>query len=243
MPIYRLYVHSGPRKQKTYIHVVEPDVLGCAWYGPTTDAALQAAPAEIREFLRYVKGHGEAVDPDAEIGVEIGEENYEGGFLGSATFPAVDGQGVSLAEAARYTARWEHIRADIAALVEPLPPIALSMSPQSGTGRALRRIIGHVLESEAAYLSSGNLKIAGLSKLAKQAEQEGSDINALLREMRAIVGERLRAMTEEECRATFQRGQTLYSAHRMFRSLLGHGYEHYREIRARLAEPSAAQDT
>ena len=40
------------------------DLLGCIANGPTTDAALEATPGEIRECLRFLKRHGEKVDPE-----------------------------------------------------------------------------------------------------------------------------------------------------------------------------------
>ncbi len=63
MSTYALSLESGPRKQKTMVHVT--DILGCVANGPTTDDALNATPDAIRAYLRFLKRHGEAAEPDA----------------------------------------------------------------------------------------------------------------------------------------------------------------------------------
>ena len=46
MTEYALYLESGPKHKKTMVHVL--GLLGCIAQGPTTEAALEAAPQAIR---------------------------------------------------------------------------------------------------------------------------------------------------------------------------------------------------
>src|SRR5207247_8510748 len=63
----------------TMVHIF--DLLGCIANGPTTDAALEAAPGEIREFLRFLKRHGEKVDPDGPLTTEIAAHATESSLI------------------------------------------------------------------------------------------------------------------------------------------------------------------
>ena len=65
MRSYALYLESGPRRQRTMVHVT--DLLGCVAKGPTTEAALAATPAAIRAYLRFVQRHGESVHPNSDF--------------------------------------------------------------------------------------------------------------------------------------------------------------------------------
>lgn len=56
---YALYLESGPKKRKTMVHVI--DLLGCVATGPTTDAALDATPAAIDAYRRFLARHGEPI--------------------------------------------------------------------------------------------------------------------------------------------------------------------------------------
>src|SRR5207237_5562788 len=82
---YDLYVESGPQRKKTLVHVL--DLLGCVVQADTTDEALAAAPEAIRSYLRYLKRHGERVDPGEAIQTRLAEHNTEGMFSGQAMWP------------------------------------------------------------------------------------------------------------------------------------------------------------
>ncbi|TME64264.1 MAG: type II toxin-antitoxin system HicB family antitoxin [Chloroflexi bacterium] len=73
VPRYDLYVESGPQRKKTLVHVL--DLLGCVVQADTTDEALAAAPEAIRSYLRYLKRHGEKVDPGEAIQTRLAEHN------------------------------------------------------------------------------------------------------------------------------------------------------------------------
>src|SRR3989454_12589478 len=64
----------------TMVHIF--DLLGCIANGPTTDAALEATPGEIREFLRFLKRHGEKVDPEKRFTTKIAAHVIEGSWIG-----------------------------------------------------------------------------------------------------------------------------------------------------------------
>ena len=59
---YGLYLESGPRRQKTMVHV--PDLLGCMAVGPTTEAALAVTPDAIRAYLESLRKDGEPIPAD-----------------------------------------------------------------------------------------------------------------------------------------------------------------------------------
>src|SRR5687768_1739994 len=83
MHTYTLDLEHGPRQQKTMVHVTS--LLGCTAKAPTTDAALAATPGAIRGYLRFLRQHGEPVDPDAEFDTRIAERVTEGYFLGNGS--------------------------------------------------------------------------------------------------------------------------------------------------------------
>src|SRR2546427_10633367 len=83
--VYALYAESGPQRKKTLVHVL--DLLGCVVQADTTDEALAAAPDAIRAYLRYLRRHGEKVDPNDEIETRVAEHNTERLFSGQAIWP------------------------------------------------------------------------------------------------------------------------------------------------------------
>ncbi len=83
MTTYALYLESGPRRRKTMVHVL--DLLGCVAVGPTTEAALAAAPDAIRAYRRFLHRHGEPGDPDAPFETRVAEHVTEGMWLGNGS--------------------------------------------------------------------------------------------------------------------------------------------------------------
>src|SRR3990172_1539476 len=75
MTEYALYLESGPRRRKTMVHVLE--LLGCIANGPTPEA--------IRAYLRFLRRHGEPVDPDAPFETRVAEHITEGQWLGNGS--------------------------------------------------------------------------------------------------------------------------------------------------------------
>src|SRR5688572_5501379 len=83
MTDYALYLESGPKRRKTMVHV--PELLGCMANGPTTEVALEATPAAIRAYLRFLRRAGEPVDPATPFTTSIAEHVTEGMWLGNGS--------------------------------------------------------------------------------------------------------------------------------------------------------------
>ena len=80
MKTYALYLESGPKKQRTMVHVLE--LLGCVAKGSTTDEAIANTPAAIRAYLKFLKRHSAPVEP-GEFKTKIVEHIMEGQWLGN----------------------------------------------------------------------------------------------------------------------------------------------------------------
>jgi predicted RNase H-like HicB family nuclease len=64
------------KKKKTMVHVL--DLLGCVAKGSTTDEALDRTPEAISAYLRFLKRHGQMVDPDSACETVVAEHITEG---------------------------------------------------------------------------------------------------------------------------------------------------------------------
>lgn len=228
MTTYDLYLESGPRRKTTYISV--PALLGCTVRGATTEEAIDAAPGAVREYLRFLKRHGEAVDPDEPFEVEVAHHTTEGSFLGNGTnVIPTDHDPVSAEDAEKY-ARWlDFMHADLMALLK-----GVNLDDDPDRGRSLRGIAGHILGAEAAYLGAVFGAMRPLNALVKQSESGDADPRPLLDQARTLIVERWRAMTAEERAFTRPAGQSVWTAGKMFRRVLEHRYEHQCEIAERL---------
>ena len=226
---YPLYLESGPQHKKTLAHVL--DLLGCVVQADTTAAAVAAAPEAIGAYLRYLRRHGEKVDPDAEIVTDIAAENTEGLFSGQALWPQ-DLKPLAPAALARYVRWLEWSRADLLVLVEGFDEKRLRAKP--AVGRSLRDILLHVLEADKSYVYGlvGVLKTMG--EPTNAASRGDLDLRVALSEARAAAIERLAALTPAERKRVRKSGKSTYSAHRVIRRMLEHEWEHRREIATRL---------
>ena len=102
---------------------------GAISFARTTDEAVAEAPKAIRNYLRYLKRHGEKVDPKAEIRTRVAEHVTEGGFI-STMFFSPDLEPVTPAEVAPSVDEWlEWSRADLLKLVDGLTPTPLRRLP------------------------------------------------------------------------------------------------------------------
>ena len=231
MPTYGVYLESGPQKKKTLLHVLE--LLGCVVQSDTADAAPAAAPDAIRAYLRYLRRHGEDVDPNAKIETRVAEHNVEGLFSGQALWPQ-DLKPVTPADLARYVRWLEWSRADLLALVNGFDEKRLRAKP--AVGRSLRDILLHVLDADKSYVYAlvGPLKTMG--EPTNAADRGDLDLRVALTEARAAAIERLRALTPSELKRVRKSGKSTYSAHRIIRRMLEHEWEHRREIAARLGK-------
>lgn len=231
MATYELVVETGPQRRSTMVHV--PGLLGCSVYRRTADEAIAAAPDEIRAYLRWLRGHGEKVD--SAVRTRVTAETHAGGFIGSAQL-ATDLQPVTRADLERY-ARWlEWSRADLLAEVARIDRGRLETKPQRG--RSLRAILEHVLGADKAYVYSVFRTTKSVGDPTNAALRGDLDLRVALREARAAAVERIRAAGEAERTSVRRGGASLYTLRRCLRSMLGHEWEHRREIASRLRPAS-----
>jgi predicted RNase H-like HicB family nuclease len=216
------------------VHVM--DLLGCISNGATTEEALEATPEAIRAYLRFLAGHGEPVDPDADFRTRVVEHVMEGPFVGNGDSSIMfepDPKVPTPAEIARCAKRFYWIRSDTVSMVKGLTPAKLKAKPKP-IGRPIEDILPHVMESSRAHARALLGPVPDLDEVASLMRK------GVLRGVDAMTAaidptvERLEAMTAEERRRQVQHGQSLWTARKMLRRVLEHEWEHHEEIRARL---------
>jgi uncharacterized damage-inducible protein DinB/predicted RNase H-like HicB family nuclease len=230
---WALYLESGPQRKSTLVHVV--DLLGCACFGPTTDEAIAATPDEIRAYLRYLKRHGEKVDPSAPIKTRVAEHITEGDFLGHGSPQAVyapDRRPLTTSELATYVRRLAWSRADLLALVEGASAKALDAKPPKG--RSLRDILLHVLGADSGYLASALGAVKAVNAPMNAAMRGDLDVRIGLKEARDAAIERLRTLTPAERAFVKEHPSGARTMRKAIRRMLEHEWEHRREIARRL---------
>jgi hypothetical protein len=224
MKTYDLYLESGPQMKTTYVHV--PALAGCIWMRPTTDAALEAAPAAIGAYVRFLARAGERADPKSEFRTKVLEHDMGGGFLGSRFLPT-DAKPLPKREGDALMKR-------LAALHRELRDITLGLSPrqlaaQPTKGRPIARILSHVC-AEGGYLRG----VSGASRIQREVDEGKLNPLDALDRLHALELERLNTMDAEERAAVIMRGQSPWTVRSALRRMLEHGWEHYVEIAERL---------
>jgi hypothetical protein len=129
------------------------------------------------------------------------------------------------------------MRDDFSRLVGGLSQIDLLAEPAAG--RTVARIVGHVVEADAAYLRATVGKIEGLLDATKAVLALPEDLLAPLDNLWRVGTKRLAAMTEEERTRQVPHGQVTWTARRGLRRMLEHQWEHLVEVAARLDVPVA----
>src|SRR5438093_6515541 len=130
---YPLVLESGPKMKTTMVHVL--DLLGCIANGPTTEAALEAAPVEIKEYLRFLGRHGEDVDADAPFTTSIAAHVMEGSFIGQgdpAPGFAPDFEPLIPEDESTYRRRFQWLGEELVALIGENPSDELPAKPSKG---------------------------------------------------------------------------------------------------------------
>src|SRR5437870_4504904 len=143
----------------TMVHIF--DLLGCIANGPTTDAALEAAPGEIREFLRLLKRHGEKVDPDGPFTTEIAAHATEGSWIGQgdpAPGFAPDFEPLTRQDENIYRRRFQWLGEEILSLIERMPETQLRAKVSNG--RLLRDIVTHMPDVVSAYFRASGMRMS-----------------------------------------------------------------------------------
>jgi predicted RNase H-like HicB family nuclease/uncharacterized damage-inducible protein DinB len=234
---YLLYLETGPKRRKTMVHV--PDLLGCIANGPTTGEALDATPEAIRAYLRFLRKHGDAVDPEAAFDTRVAEHITEGEWLGNGS-PSVlfgpDVRPVSEAEVETFLGRFHALRQELASWAEAQSDGHLDAEPPAG-GRTARRILLHVLSVPGAYLSPVLGGVSGFSRLGSAAERGEISLADGLRRVEAMASELVRATTPEQRAAVVERPKDMRTLRKAIRRMLEHDWEHLAELSRRPGGP------
>jgi predicted RNase H-like HicB family nuclease len=228
--VYEIYLESGPQHRRTWASV--PSLPGCTWIGPTSEAAIEAAPVAIGARLDFLRRHGETVEP-APIEVFVVDHVIERKVLGfgQQSFPS-DREPLSPDELASHLrwAAWSREEFVAALRAQTMP---LADKPESG--RSAGAIVLHVAEAEWAYVASMFPGVPGRGAAIAALERAGDDPWDALTAERAPLVERLAAMTPDEMSRVMEKdGRPRWSARRVFRRLLEHEWEHVQELRARV---------
>lgn len=235
---YALYLESGPRQRKTMVHVL--DLLGCIAQGPTTETALEATPEAIRAYLRFLRHHGEAVEPESSFTTRDAEHVTEGVWLGNGDpTPGFgpDFQPLGAEELNAYLRRLAWLRADLLQLIRDVPGARLLAEPE-GTGRSVYRILEHVAAAECVYLRMIVGKVDGLAAALGVVQQGPQALPSALTHLWQIISSRLAVMTETERVRLVPHGQVTWTARRGLRRMLEHEWEHLLEVRRRVVPPA-----
>jgi hypothetical protein len=238
MTTYDLYLESGPKRRKTMVHAL--DLLGCVAVGPTTDEALAATPAAVRAFLRFLRRHGEPVDPAAAFQTRIAEHVTEGSWLGNGS-PylefAPDLQPVTEEEAERFVLRFRWMREELASWVVEQPAERLDAAPVGG-GRPARAVVLHMMGAAVGGYLSGALGSApGFHAVSGAAERGELPLPEALLRVADLVEERVRATTPAERAAVRLRPNDRRTLRKALRRALEHDWEHLAELSRRPGGP------
>ncbi len=237
MKTYALYLESGPKKQRSMVHVL--DLLGCIAKGSTTDAAIANTPDAIRAYLKFLKRH--AADPielGGEFKTKIVEHVMEGQWLGNGD-PALvfqfDLKPIALKEIETYLQHLEWSRAEVIKLVSSLTHAQLEKEP-GNKQRPIRIMLEHMLESEYFYLSSCLGPIEGLPATGSIVRKREGDLLQWMSHVRSIEVERLQGLTPDERSKSIEHWKQTWTARKMFRRMLEHEWEHLIELADRLGK-------
>jgi len=140
----RVYLEVGAKRT----FAVALDWPGWGRSGRTGDDALAALADYVTRYAPVATKAGLAVDTDFEV-VETVEGNATTDFGAPAAFVAADSEPVAADEAAR-TATLVEACWDTLARVAARSPEELRKGPRGG-GRDRDKMLGHVIDSEAAY--------------------------------------------------------------------------------------------
>jgi len=229
---YPLYLESGPKRRKTMVHVLHPDLLGCVATGPTTDAALAAVPGAIHAYRRFLLRHGEMMDPGAPFTIHIAEHVMEGDWLGEGSPYIMFGpdHGVATdADIAPTLRRSRALRADLAAWAAAQSDADLDAPPPSGS-RSARAILLHVLGATGPNLSGALGKAPGFSATHGAATRGEIPLPVALRRSSDLIADRLAAATPEERAAVRHLPGGPRTLRKALRQLLEHDWNHLAEL-------------
>ena len=237
MTVYDLYLESGPKRRKTMVHAL--DLIGCVAVGPTTEEAVAATPEAIRAYLRFLRRHGEPVDPEAPFATRVVEHVTEGVWLGNGS-PYIsfgpDAAPLADEEIAALLPRLDGLLEELATWAEGLRQAELDEPAERG--RSGRAILLHVLGAQGAYLATTLRGAPGFSALHGAAERGEVPLPVALRRAGEMVGERIWRATPEERAATRELSGRTYTMRKAMRRMLEHDWEHLAELARRPSGPA-----
>lgn len=228
MTLYKLYLQSGPKFMKTEVRVLE--LLGCTTNGPTTEEALAMTPEAIRDYLRFLERHGEAVDVNQAIETEVALHNTEG-LMNPALIFEPDREPVSKADVEIYIERLIWMRSDTLDLIEGLSERQLTEKPEPG--RSIRRILEHIYGAEYNYVRRfGKIDgVAGPGNVEDLALPELLDLMDYVQEKEIV---HLRSLSDAKRSEPIIHKSYNNTPRQYFRFMVEHHWEHMNEIRDRL---------
>ncbi len=229
MKTYRLVLESGPKRMRTWAQV--PALPGCGSSGPTTDDTVAEAPDAIRDFLRMLARHGEAVAPDEEIKIEVDRHVTDNKWVGYGIELDEDLEPLSRNDLEQQL-RWaQWMRGEMLALLETVGDDAFTEKPAKG--RPLRQIVEHVFGAEYSYVRRFG-KIDGVKGPGNVEAMDRAELMDWMAFVREREMERLQAFTDDELCRVERAGSQVKTARSYMRKLLAHQWEHLVELRERV---------
>ncbi len=150
---YHLLCEVGP-DGSTQIFIEE--LPGCYSRAPTFDEAAGKAPQKIRNFLDWLRRHGEPVgEAEREVEIEISEiirGNWPVNLGDSQALFKADLRPLDKEEAERSIRYMRYARQDLIDLYLSVPKDALEWKPDSSTPRHIKRIAEHIAEVDLFYV-------------------------------------------------------------------------------------------
>ena len=235
MCIYALYLESGPRHQRTMVHVL--GLLGCIAKGPTAEVALAATPDAIGAYLRFLARHGVEGEAHPRVELRVVEHVTAGQWLGNGD-PALvfgpDRAPLSECDAEEYIRRLEWSRAEIVTLVRRLPAHELAAQPAGA--RSIRAMLDHLMESEHFYACTLG-RVEGLPAAGSIVQKRQGSLLGWMACVRERELAHLRALTPAERERPVVRWGQTWTARKVLRRMLEHEWEHLVELSDRLGQP------
>jgi uncharacterized damage-inducible protein DinB/predicted RNase H-like HicB family nuclease len=211
--------------------VQAPALPGFVSSGPTSDETIAAAPDAIRDFLRMLARHGEKVDADGPIEVDVQRHVTDNKWVGFGIELEEDLEPLTRVELKRQLKWAEWMREEMLDLLETVSDEEFTRKPSKG--RPIRQIVEHVFGAEYGYVRRfGKIEgVRGPGNIEAMERPELMDWMAFVREREV---ERLQAFTDGELSAVERRGSQVKTARSYLRKVLAHQWEHLVELRERL---------
>ena len=234
MAHYSVYLETGD-EGPCMAHVV--DLPGCIVRAPTRDEALRRLPEAIKEYLAWLRSHGEPVGASGDsVHIELAGESVGLGPFNrrdaAALFPP-DREPLSPEGMERYFRLMAYNRADLLALTRDLPDELLNWQPYPESF-SLRGLLRHVGNAEEWYVS----RVVPPDSLPPEWEDdENLPVFEFLEMERRTAVDRLGKLSEEERRNVFYPTAWAYhpeepwTARKALRRFLEHEREHIAQVR------------